>query len=106
MKVQNTMLLTVLFALHIIPWCSQTFPVILGLISTSNTMLLDNVVLTATVIIEVCMFKLVCYCFSLRKYLDFRNTLQCMHTCDAEWRVLCVGMGDEIIKSFGGESLL
>lgn len=82
------MLLTVLFELHIIPQCSQAFPVILGLISTSGTILLDNVLLTATVIIKACMFKLMCYCFSIRKHLDFRNTLQCLHTCNTARRVI------------------
>lgn len=82
------MLLTVLFELHIIPQGSQTFPVMLGLIGASDIILLDNVVLTATVIIKGRMFKLMCYCFSIRKYLDFRNTLQCMHNCDTVRRLI------------------
>lgn len=68
------MLLTFLFEPHIIPQCSQAFPVILGLISTSGTILLDNVVLAATVIIKIHIFKLMCYFFNqktsgLQKYL-------------------------------------
>lgn len=79
--------LTVLLELHIIPLHSQTFPVILGLIiNTSGTMLLDNVILIATIIIKVCTLQLMCCCFSTGKHLDCRDVLQCMHACNTARR--------------------
>lgn len=84
-------LLIVLFELHIIPLHSQTFPVILGLmINTRGTVLLDNVILIATVTIRVCTLQLMCCCFSTSKHLDFRNISQCMHACDTARRAALV----------------